>query len=248
MRKWMIVFLILLAGCTVSADSLSVRIEGALNDAIEAKTATIVNHTTELYQFYLPFHMGKKASNATSVLLQSSDVEIVMSVDAANIIMQRFYRTSLNANQLRKIPTYAQVVFDQSGQFTNSNKVTLNYRLIVSQLEESVYSIVLQSDAVLLSSVVQLPKIESTVFDMMTVAKSAKVNRETIVSMYSNKQIINYQRQTLELFEQIAPESGRVADMISIVEGNMNFNQDFLDDYFNDLEPEEPTDETNDVQ
>lgn len=244
MRKWMIVFLmVLLVGCNVSAESLSDRIEVSINNSIEAKPATIVNHTTKLYQFYLPFHMGKKASNSTSVLLQSNDVDIVMSIDAANIIMQRFYRTSLNSNQLREIPTYAKVVFDQSGQYLSSNQVTLNYRLIVSQVDEYLYSIVLQSDAVLLSAVTPLALVETIVFDMMTVAKSTKVNRETVVSMYSNKQIINYQRQTLELFEQIAPESGRVADMISIVEGNMNFNQDFLDDYFNDLEPAEPTDD-----
>lgn len=244
MRKWMIIFLmVLLVGCNVSAESLSDRIESSLNSSIEAKPVTIVNHTTKLYQFYLPFHMGKKASNSTSVLLQSNDVDIVMSIDAANIIMQRFYRTSLNSNQLRNIPTYAQVVFDQSGQYLSSNQVTLNYRLIVSQVDEHLYSIVLQSDAVLLSAVTPLALVETIVFDMMTVAKSTKVNRETVVSMYSNKQIINYQRQTLELFEQIAPESGRVADMISIVEGNMNFNQDFLDDYFNDLEPAEPTDD-----
>lgn len=244
MRKWMIVFLmVLLVGCNVSAESLSDRIEVSINNSIEAKPATIVNHTTKLYQFYLPFHMGKKASNSTSVLLQSNDVDIVMSIDAANIIMQRFYRTSLNSNQLREIPTYAKVVFDQSGQYLSSNQVTLNYRLIVSQVDEYLYSIVLQSDAVLLSAVTPLALVETIVFDMMTVAKSTKVNRETVVSMYSNKQIINYQRQTLELFEQIAPESGRVADMISIVEGNMNFNQDFFDDYFNDLEPEEPNDD-----
>ena len=244
MRKWMIVFLmVLLVGCNVSAESLSDRIEVSINNSIEAKPATIVNHTTKLYQFYLPFHMGKKASNSTSVLLQSNDVDIVMSIDAANIIMQRFYRTSLNSNQLREIPTYAKVVFDQSGQYLSSNQVTLNYRLIVSQVDEYLYSIVLQSDAILLSAITPLALVETIVFDMMTVAKSTKVNRETVVSMYSNKQIINYQRQTLELFEQIAPESGRVADMISIVEGNMNFNQDFFDDYFNDLEPEEPTDD-----
>ena len=55
---------------------------------------------------------------------------------------------------------------------------------------------------------------------MMRIARTVKVDREAVVSTYSARQEIDYERKRLELFQNVVPENGVIDELF---EGNNNY-------------------------
>lgn len=221
MRKWLVVMLLFLTGCSVSqtqlTTALSARIESVFNDT----TVVNVNEVNPLYRFYMPKGVGKRFSNQVASIVVSHDVEVMLAVDVANIIMQRYYRTQL-VNNMRVIPSKESLIFQQTGLFNHINGDLLNYDIQIANSDEE-YSILIRSNYFMLSAQMPLAKVEPVLFDMLVMLKTAEASRDVIVASVSNKQVVNYQQQTVEMFQQIAPESGTIGDMIRIMSGQLDF-------------------------
>ena len=164
-----------------------------------------------------------------------------MNVDVPAIIMQRYYRSQL-VNNLRVLTTNEQALFTHEGSFVHHSGETMYFNVSISQKDQD-FTIILQTNHFIFSSVVPSVKVEPVLSDMLTLMKTATANRNDIVEAYSNKQVIDYQQQVLEIFLQVAPESGTLADMDRLVSGNLDFSG-FIDEGKSEL-PD--TDEPNDV-
>lgn len=222
MRKLIVLLMVVLVGCTADAQTMKPQIDEAITNAIQAKTPSVLNQNTPYYSYYLPPHMGRRFVNEVASVLVSNDDEIVLQLDVPSIISERFYNS--NPSNTRQTTVNRTYFYEYEGTFVNESNESHSLALKIRE-QNNRYVIFIQSDHFVLSSSVTLSRVEDVVNDMIVILRSAVASQDKVISTYSNKQVINYQQQVLEMFEQVAPESGTLADMDRLIQGELDFSE-----------------------
>ena len=89
---------------------------------------------------------------------------------------------------------------------------------------------------------VKVSDIRDVTSELFVIAKSTKVNNEEVINIYSNKEIISYQKKQINLFDAVLPNNGELSDMLvdDAVIGNEgeNNNEEVIDDQNDDNQSE----------
>lgn len=248
MRKYLIVFIIFISGCSVSGVSLNQQIDDSIGFVSSLSVVDSRNHNSPLYSYYLPRNVGKRSSNQLAATFVTNDEEVVLSLDIASIIMNRFYRVQL-AGQLRPLYGSQNALVNKNFSLKDSIGITSDYRIVVLPFLDDQYMVYVQNQAFLISALIPEAKIKPVLTDMLIILRSAKSESNDIVNLFSNKVVVDYSRISKELIQFIAPESGTIADMLKLITGDFDFDESLPDDYFDDdvIEiPEEETEEEGD--
>jgi hypothetical protein len=89
----------------------------------------------------------------------------------------------------------------------------------VIQVKGNIVLVTLQTRYFLFSAIAPFVLAPDILYDMLLIARTCRVNVDEVVLRYANRETINYQKETLEIFSQLAPDSGKVIDMISVDTG-----------------------------
>lgn len=204
-------------------------------ESFEQQGSSIQNIITPKYSFYRPFHAGVKDSGPYFVSLMSNQEIILFNVDVVGVIAKELYETSLN-NTLRTI-TLDEPLIHYVGEYKNHKGNNQAYELKLTKQGER-FTIMLRSYDVVLTSSVALANIEAVLRDMISILKNSTVDDKLIMSLYTNvDNRLDLQSQSENLFNQLAPESGTIADMINLLKGPPTL-EELLREYQN--LPEEP--------
>lgn len=204
-------------------------------EGFEQQGSLIQNVITTKYSFYKPFHAGVKESGPYFVSMMSNQEIIQFNVDVVGVIANELYTTALN-NSLRTITLDTPLVH-YVGDFVNFQGLTQAYEFKLSEQGHR-YTLMLRSFDVVLTTNVSLASAESVLKDMITILKNSTVNHDLIISLYTKGEDgLDFQSQTENLFNQLAPESGTIADMINLLKGPPTL-EELLREY-QDL-PDEP--------
>lgn len=215
-----------LSGCIVQANSFNSRMDAALHEAQTQELNQYISHDGLLFDYYLPITIGKKTSTMTSVLMQDQNQLILMTLDVVSIM-----NSSLENQAFTALSNTAEL-YHYSGTTTNFKGFDLPYTVDVKSVDTKRVWLNLKTPTVVLSSILPLASASEIAYDMVRIARSVVVDKQLVVANFSNKEVIQYQKETLDMFTQLAPESGTVMDMIDA--GNDNF----LDDPTSDAGPE----------
>ena len=230
MKKiWIVLLLVTtLSACQDVNIPLAQRYEQALTEALSMPIAKHRSMNRSLFSYYLPLHMGRKTSTTTSAQFKTQAQTIVLSLDIINILNQEYYR-DLN-NPIRSALRKDNAVFVQDGYFGRFDGVRVPFLVIASQLSDHWVFVQIQTDTFILSSIHPQSISANLLIDMMSIARTTQVNRDLIIAQYSNRDVITYQRENLNIFSQIAPESGTVIDMITDPD-SIVFETEFVETY-----------------
>ncbi len=224
----------ILSGCQDSAVTIERSFNLAIEDAAASEVTKMTNHSANYFDYYLPITMGREMSTETSVVLQSSNTEILMKLDIVNIVL----RSSLEAaSDLRSVFNESKAISSIDGKTLDGRGFDQYYRAQLFDLNNSDYLIVVQTQNTVLTSRVKLGLVSETAYQMVRLARSVVIDRSLILANYSNTETINYQKVNLNMFSQMAPESGTIVDMI---EGE---ETDLLDDDYYNIINDSPTEE-----
>jgi len=237
MKKSLVLLLwlsITLSACQASSLSLPERYDAALAEALEMPTAKHRSMNRELFSYYLPLHMGRQDATLTSVQLLSRSQTLVLSLDIINMLNQAYYRDV--SNPIRSALRRESAIYIQEGYFNRFDSVRVPFMIIASELSDALVFLQLQTDTFIISSIHPQAVSAELLIDMMSIARTTQVHRDLVVAQYSNRDVITYQRENLNIFSQIAPESGTVIDMITDPD-SIVFDNDFVETYeeYNDL-------------
>lgn len=242
MRKYLIVFILFISGCSMSGVSLNQQIDDSVAFVSTQPVVEIRNNNSPLYSYYLPRNIGRRSSNQLSATFVSYDEEIVLSLDIASIIMNRFYRIQL-AGQLRTLYGTQNALVVKNGSFKDNNGTMTDYRIVVMPFSDDQLMVYVQNQDFLVSAMLPKTKIQPVLTDMLIVLRSAKSQSNDIVNLFSNKVVVDYNRISKELIEFIAPESGTIVDMLKLITGDFDFDETLPDDYYDDDVIEIPVEE-----
>jgi len=228
MKKMLTVLMIVLF---VSACQVQDIQESRLDSILESFNRDQTSHqnvSTDHYAFYRPFHVGLKESGTYGVSLQSYNETIVFNVDVVGVLARQLYPSLLNRT-LRTL-TQETPLIHRIGDYRSRNGMFYTYELKIVPVEDE-YHLILRSYHTVLSSHVSLATLEPVLQDMITILMSTTINDNLIITAYSNTQDrFNVAKQSENLFNQLAPETGTIADMINLLEGPPTL-EELLRDY-----------------
>lgn len=218
-----------LSACVIDENSMPQRLQKAIDEASTMPLNRYTNLDSVLYDYYLPPSFGRRNASLSSVVLVNQNVEILMNLDVVGILNAQSDLAS--ANVLRSTVNTTQSMIALSGVTSDLKGLDLAYEVSVNELSTNRVLLTLQSESFIFSSILPIALVPETAFEMLRIARSASVQSEAILATYSNKEIINYQKETLDMFAQLAPESGTVVDMIEGEDVNL------FDDAYYDAGP-----------
>lgn len=227
----LILGLVVLSGCSdVSVNSLESRLLDALQRSAEVRLSAANNIQKPLYTFYLPPHIGRIQSTETASILRVGNVNILMNLDVIDVIADTYYASG---NVFKRLVAQTQSVVSFDGTLTTTQQKTISYKVTVIDIGYREVLLTLEGGYFIMTSIVPIGDAAAILEDMVLLVRSAIVDTDEVLLSYSTRESIDYQQETINLFEQIAPESGSVLDMIS---------GDTPIDWPDEEEPEEPTD------
>ncbi len=204
-KKFLLILVttLLLVGCSAENDAQKI-----LDKALALPPAQGTNQSKGILKYYLSPDMGVKASTQTSTLIVYDQVEMMLSIKVSDIVYN-FYKedegTALSAAMFDKGDSIDGVYLDQNNK---QERYVYNEVVIGDQI-----ALTLDNGLVSIVSLIRPIQKESVLTAMMSILRSSQVKLEEVVSLYSNKEIIQYNTIHREFFEQEVPESGSLIDM-----------------------------------
>ncbi len=225
----LLVMMLFLSGCTKMSDDLSAEISNKINEALSEKASSpTYNH--EYYFYSIEPSVGRIDSTLTSNTFSYNGTKFIMNLNIPNILG--------NASEDSKLSS--STVYENSGEYIDYNEVSHHYDLYIYEVS---YGKIIQltTDYMVFYSVCSQNEVPSLVEVMLDIAKTIKIDENKIKVDYSDRELITYKREQLELFKNITPENGAVDELFDnnqIIE-ETETNEDGIDGDYNAPSEEE---------
>ncbi|MGB7595233.1 MAG: hypothetical protein WBL80_06685 [Erysipelotrichaceae bacterium] len=213
-----LVLALLLSGCRVNNVDIKVDITVALDAASNADLIMNQSLHKANYVYYLPPDVGRKESSQSSTILVIQNTNVLMNLDIVSVLSDRFYKSD-KIELLRAFIAASTPIYKKEDATFDLDHKSLPYAATIVTVEGNSVLISLQTRYFLFSAIAPFALASDLLYDMLLIARTCRVNADQVVLRYSNRETINYQKETLDIFSQLAPESGKVIDMISVNAG-----------------------------
>lgn len=224
MRKIGLVLLVFLMSACTSTFELR-DYDQAIQEALTQETSTYLTMNRDLFSYYLPVSIGRKLATPNSVTLNSHNQSILMSLDVVNILNQAYYKDD---DTLRDLLKEGVAFYSHSDTFLSNQSIPVDFRVNAAKISDQLVLLILQTEHFVFTSIHPEAVSPAILYDMLRVARSARIAKEVVLNVYSKREVIDFKVQNLNMFAQVAPESGTVMDMIKELDEN-----DFTDFDFN---------------
>lgn len=217
----------LLSACVVSNSDLQARYDQAIKEANTQEMNVYNSMTRDLFSYYLPLTVGRRMSTETSIVLVSHQEEILMNLDVISILNEAYYEND-TVNVLRSSVMVNEAVYQHEGTFVDLKGFEVDYHVSVNALSDTHVLLTLETESFIYSSIHPSSISAEILYDMLRIARSTQIKKDVVLSTFSNRDIIDYQKETLNMFAQLAPETGTVVDMIEGEDENL-FDDSYYD-------------------
>lgn len=210
MKKIMLVVLcFVLWGCASKIDIQSRMDEVFAEDM--SKKFFRKNNYSEYIDYYTPSDVHEIGTDTLSTTYEYSNARIIMNVNVAGIISAKYYPETVFLDE--GFFDQARLVYQHTSEFLNANEAYDVYRYLVYEYEDRFLTCFLSRDLVFYGycDEFDLPGMSSKILQM---AKSANVKSEDVVINYSSKDVIDYEKKQVNLFETTMPVNGNINDFL----------------------------------
>ena len=209
-----LVLSLILTGCSSNNGSVDVMVNDAIERNLSTSAVKYSNNSKELYAYYLPVNIGKVKSTPTSNIFKQSNYEIVMNLDVSAVISNLFYEIN-EEKYLNK----SNCLFYNGGTFKDARNNKLNYAIFVYQDGDGYY-VEFNSNYFDFYSKVHYDFIDDVIDTMFTIAKSAKINVNEIVSAYSSRPKPKLEVEKEDIYDVYISEEGPLEELLGDSEYN----------------------------
>lgn len=202
--------LISLSGCTVERkinlqDLLAQRISSALSAQVYEP-----DHNKKFYSYYISPQIGRMEGDSTGNILNYEGTRFLMNLNISSIINSRYYKGIEDDSEvLNKSCRKAHV----SGKYQDPDGDVHEFSAGIYDLGNQNYLTAIRTDTVDFCSVSDALKAADTAGEMIRIARTVRVYGDAVLSAYSRKETVTFTGEKIQLFDAVAPESGRVEEL-----------------------------------
>lgn len=230
MRKlWLVLLVFLMSACQSTFEPRDY--DQAIQEALAQKTSTYLTMNRDLFSYYLPVSIGRKLATPNSVTLNSHNQSILMSLDVVNILNQAYYKD--DEDSLRSLLKDGVAFYTHTDTFLSNQSIPIDFRVSAAKIADHLVLLILQTEHFVFTSIHPQAISPEILYDMLRVARSARIAKDVVLDVYSKREVIDFKVQNLNMFAQVAPESGTVMDMIKELD-EMDFSDGGLEEDEND--------------
>ena len=218
MRKkfWLIIGIsFLLAGCSVTRSNVKELASKQLDDAVTAEICSSVNINKGLISHYLEPSIGRISGNKSNSVFKIDGYEVVLNIDVSSVITTKYYGGGTNEQDFRDIDAFPNQIDEVTGSFLSGSGIIKDFRYRLYRVSDNEYGILLQTSNLIMVGKTGRGDVLDVIRKMMSILRTCRVDEEKIISTYSKKELINYKKETLDIFQKTYPENGSLQDMIS---------------------------------
>ncbi len=246
MKKLSILFLsILLVGCSVSTESFEAELKQKL-ETVSQWRAVSPDNRKHYYSYYIEPGVGRRKSEDSYSIFIKEDVEFVMNLNVPQILKENYYSGD---TQERQVTEPEEFLFRIQGEYSDYEDVISKYQCDV-YLKGNIYYLVMETRYMNFYTTGSRAEIMTVAGEMLKIARTISIKEEEIISHYSSKEVIEYEREQLQLFEVMIPENGRIDEMLAnkqntdeVGDVDVPYSSDDYDETGGKKEPESTEDE-----
>ena len=212
----LIVFL--LSACTsqqISEDNLTAALDNALNN-IDTRYNFRTNNKSTYFSYYLPSDCQEMENSENASIIYFLNSKIVMNVNIPSIINNKFYKDSVFDDE--GFFNKDNVIYFKDGVFSKNNGVTSRFFIKVYK-DNDVYLIQLKTNELNFYANTNINEIIEVINHMFLMAKTVEVDNASIIAHYSAKEVIDYEKKQIDLFDYVNPSEGYLTDLINSSNG-----------------------------
>ena len=145
-----------------------------------------------------------------------------MSLDITSIVNNSILLDS-DESTIRDIGTLENPIYSDLSRFTDSSGQSIPYKLAVAKMEDNDYFVMIQTSQFIFIASTTADTCADTIYDMILLLRSCKVDKEDLILDYASDNIITYSTSVVTLFEDVVPESGYLIDYIDSWKNDTSF-------------------------
>lgn len=210
MKKILVCLLaVLLCACANVADTKS-QLEQVFNKDDVQNTSRANNYTFYI-EYYMPSDVNEESAETLSYVFNTDGEKFIMNINVASILNSQYYENYNLQDDGFFNPD--KLVYEHTGSFANLTGSQVNY-FVKAYEDDSNCIIYLVSSEVTMYGMCSCTKAGLLASKMYQMAKSSNVHRSRIIEDFSNKDVIDYEKVAVNLFEKTYPVEGRVDDLM----------------------------------
>ena len=165
------------------------------------------NHHKGLYSYYLPRMVNVLDTQYTYDILSYKGITFAMSLNVSQIINKAYYPSFAHLDT----QIYDDAYMIYSYGFIHDGH---SYEVRLYQIEDS-YLLNLNTDYVSFHAMMRSNYLGDVLAIMLKMANNVVVDEKEVVKTMSNRPIIDYEKEQLDLFQIVVPQDGRLEDLIA---------------------------------
>lgn len=203
--------LVCLCGCkTINLDDIDTQLDDVFLN-IDKLSYYRVNNNMPYYSYYLPSDAGEDELDSDSLVLKYGESKIIMNLNISDIVNSKYYSEHRLNDDGFFVEEYK--VYENIGQYKNADGLTKDYIYRLYNYNGKYVLHLLTNDMNYYGSVAA-GDIRNATRCLLIIAKNTSVNYDNVVADFSNKDVIDYKRKQIDLFDNSLPSSGELASML----------------------------------
>ena len=210
MKKILLLLLcLLLCGCS-NAASLTSDLDKIFTESEEKPVIRKNNYSTYI-DYYLPSDTTELEGDELSSVLSYNKSLFIMDVNVSGIICAKYYPDNVIEDE--GFFNDEKLVYEKRSSFLNGDGENIDYVYKVYEYDNDYLSYFVSRDLIFYAHALKgdIAAVSSRIYLM---AKGAKVKSSDVIAKYSSKDVIDYEKKQVNLFETIMPVNGNINDFL----------------------------------
>ena len=169
------------------------------------------NQYTTYYEYYLPSDMSIFDSDSLSTVLYYNESKIIMNVNISGILNNYYYGDTLPENE--GFFDGNKLVYHREDTYLNIDNNEERYSVDIYDYDDK-YFVYMLNNEVLIYAICEKCDIEPLCSRLLLILKTVNINEKYVREDYSRRDIIDYEKKQVNLFETIKPVNGNVNDLM----------------------------------
>lgn len=212
-RLFEAVLLCMLFGASGCSAVYEVNLQKLLNNRILlAQKASVfqADHNKKYYSYYISPEIGRMDGDSTGNVFNYQGTPFLMNLNISSVINHRYYKGIEDDSEILNQKSRKAIA---SGKYQDLDGDVHDFTTAVYDLGNQNYLTAMRTDTVDFCSVSDALKSADLAGEMLKIARTVKVNDDAVASAYSRKETVTFTGEKIQLFDSVAPESGRVEEL-----------------------------------
>lgn len=215
---FLVLLLIVLYACANNNEDAILKNVSKVVDDSEDGYELISNNFQELFSYYLPSDVNEIECGLDYCVFSYNDSKIYANLNIAGIISEKYYKDYILNDD--GFLNHEKIVFHDSGKVKKDDN-SIPFYINIYKYDDIYYIHYFNTEINVYASskLSNLPALTKRIFILDS---GIYVDKDVIVTNYSNKSVIDYEKKPIDLFEYIVPSEGILEELLIEKENKVN--------------------------